>query len=204
MDRFSEQLVRKATTTRDMIIRGLYLATAAALIFLDVFFIGGFVSIIMALVVVAAIIWGLVWILQGTSLEYEYAVTNDDLDIDKIIGRRKRKRLITVSLKTVTSVAPYASGEEIVSDVVVMAHDETGDDMYCLLCNNDKYGKVAVIFNPDGRTLYNMIGGFSSEVRSAHRELYDQLAAEYTEDDSDEGDNAEAPAEPGDESGTEE
>ena len=183
MDRFSEQLLRKEPTGRDMFKRGLYIAAALVLLFLDVWFVAGFGLIVIAVALAAGIIWGLVWLLQGTQTEYEYIVTNDDLDIDKIIGRRKRKRLMTVSLKSVISIEPYNSGGEIVSDVVVMAHDETGVDMYCLVSDSEKFGKTAVIFNPDGRTLYNMIGGFSSTVRNNYRELYRKLAEKEAPDE---------------------
>ncbi len=203
MDRFSEQLVAKVATGKDMFIRGLFIAAAMVLLFLDVWFIAGFGLIAIAVALAGGIIWGLVWILQGTIVEYEYIVTNDDLDIDKITGRRKRKRLITVSLKSASSVKPYISGEEITSDVVVMAHDDTGIDMYCLLADNDKYGKIAVIFNPDGRTLYNMIGGFASEARNAHRELYDTLAAKFAEKDEDSAEEEASEAETHAESHTE-
>ena len=101
MDRFSEQLVAKQPTGKDMFLRGLYIAAAMLLIGAFVFFLGAFGMWIIVLALSAAVIWGLVWLLQGTSVEYEYIVTNDDLDIDKIIGRRKRKRLITVSLRSV-------------------------------------------------------------------------------------------------------
>ncbi len=179
MDRFSEQLVKKIPTGRDMLIRGLYVAAAIVLLFLIVFFVAGFGLIIPAVALAAGVIWGLVWLLQGSSVEYEYIVTNDDLDIDKIIGRRKRKRLITVSLKSASSVEPYDSGKEIDSDVVVMAHDESGEDMYCLLSKSEKNGVVAVIFNPDDRTLYNMIGGFSPAVKNTYSKKYEKLNERY-------------------------
>jgi hypothetical protein len=123
--------------------------------------------------------------LQGTFIEYEYIVTNDDLDIDKIIGRRKRKRLITLSLAGAKSISEYTSGSEIDAGVTVMAHDESGVDMYCFVCGSSDYGDVAVIFNPDRRTLFNMIGGFSPAVRTKYSELYEKVKpAELPDEDS--------------------
>lgn len=184
MDRFSEQLIKKEATGKDMFIRGLDIAAAMALIAALIFafaFIG-----IVSLAVAAAVIWGTVWLLQGTSVEYEYIVTNDDLDIDKIIGKRKRKRLVTVSLKTVTEIGEYRSGERIESDVTVMAHDETGIDMWYLYADTAKYGKLALVFNPNNNTLYNMIGGFAPAVRNKYTELYAKVkpAEEDTDNDN--------------------
>ncbi len=186
MDRFSEQLIKKEATGKDMFIRGLDIAAAMAIIAALIFafaFIG-----IVSLAVIAAVIWGLVWLLQGTSVEYEYIVTNDDLDIDKIVGKRKRKRLITVSLKTVTEIGEYKSGERLDGDVTVMAHDETGIDMWYLYADHPKYGKLALVFNPDNNTLYNMIGGFAPSVKNRYKELYGKVKpAEDTENDSESG-----------------
>ncbi len=192
MDRFSEQLLKKESTGRDMFIRGLYIAAAiillagAAFLFLYV----GIVSLALA----GGIIWGVMWLLQGTSIEYEYIVTNDDLDIDKIIGKRKRKRLVTVSLKTVQEIAEYRKDTTIDADVTVMAHDETGTDMWYLCADTDKYGKLAVIFNPDRNTLYNMIGGFSPAVRNRYSDLYKAVKPENKEEEQ-ETEEPEAPEE---------
>ena len=190
MDRFSEQLLKKESTGKDMFIRGLYIAAALALM-AGLVFVFLFVGIV-AVVVAAAVIWGLVWLLQGTSVEYEYIVTNDDLDIDKIIGRRKRKRLITVSLRTVTEIGELKNGESVNADVTVMAHDDTGTDMWYVYAETDKYGKVAVVFNPDKDTLYNMIGGFAPAVRNRYPELYAAVKPDAEPDDTDTEDNGEA------------
>jgi len=176
MDRFSEQLVPKMSTGKDMFLRGCLIAAAMALIGAMVFFLGLLFGMwLVALCLSGMVIWGLVWLLQGTFVEYEYIVTNDDLDIDKIIGRRKRKRLITVSLAGAKSIGEYTSGSEIDAGVTVMAHDQSGVDMYSFVCESKEYGSVAIIFNPDKRTLYNMIGGFSPAVRNKYSALYEKL-----------------------------
>lgn len=183
MDRFSEQLVPKASTGKDMFLRGLLVAAALLLIGALGFFAIPFGLLLIFLLLAGSVIWGLVWLLQGTFVEYEYIVTNDDLDIDKIVGKRKRKRLITVSLSGAKEIFEYTSGSEISSDVTVMAHDETGVDMYCFICGTKEYGDVAVIFNPDKRTLYNMIGGFSPAVKAKYTELYEKVTPADTDGD---------------------
>lgn len=47
-------------------------------------------------------------VIAGTSLEYEYSVTNDTLDIDKIIARKKRKKVVSVSSKSFEYFAPVS------------------------------------------------------------------------------------------------
>ncbi len=188
MDRFSEQLISKMPTGKDMFLRGLLIAAGMLLIGAIMFFLTGIGALMVGVVLSAAVIWGLVWILQGTITEYEYIVTNDDLDIDKITGRRKRKRLMTVSLREAKELTEYVSGSEINADITVMAHDETGVDMYCFICGTKDYGDVAIIFNPDKRTIFNMIGGFSPAVKQKYREIYDTLAPHFTENEDDDND----------------
>ena len=112
MDTFGEQLVKKATTGADwakrigIAVLGLVLATV--LMWLSFF--TGFMILTMLSV---GALFGLVWLLTGMSYEYEYILTNDDLDIDKITGKRKRKRLITLKMNTVEEFGIYDGTNEL-------------------------------------------------------------------------------------------
>ena len=60
------------------------------------------------LFVVVGLIYG-TWFLVGQrNLEYEYALTNGELDLDRIVARR-RKRLFSGNVKEFESVAPQKS-----------------------------------------------------------------------------------------------
>ncbi len=52
---------------------------------------------------------GIIWIayilIKGRNIEYEYIVTNGDLDIDKIIAQRKRKRIFSATAKDFEIIA---------------------------------------------------------------------------------------------------
>lgn len=62
-----------------------------------------------SLFVVVGLIYG-TWFLVGQrSLEYEYALTNGELDLDRIVSRRRRKRLFSGNVKEFESVAPQKS-----------------------------------------------------------------------------------------------
>lgn len=45
------------------------------------------------------------------SVEYEYIVTNGEMDIDKIIAKRRRKRLITVNARTFERFGPFKESD---------------------------------------------------------------------------------------------
>ena len=194
MDRFSEQLILKQTTVKDMLIRLGLIAAATVLCLAAAFFSLFFGFIFYGVIIIGGIIAGLVWLLRGTSTEYEYIVTNDTFDVDKITGRRKRKRLITVSLSEGKTIGEYLPGTSIDAEVTVMAHDETGEGLYYFVCGTKEYGDLAIIFNPDSRTLYNIIGGFTPSVRINYNELYNKLALivkeKYGDPEDDDDENA--------------
>ena len=97
----------------------------------------------------------------------------DDVKIlFKISGKRKRKRLISVDLKSVDDFGPYLNETELNPDVTVLAEDGTGIDLWYVFIETESTGKVAIIFNPDERTRKNIIGGLEPVLRA-------KLSAKY-------------------------
>lgn len=168
MDRFSEQLIKKIPDKADYFKRGLIAAgeilILAVLAMLTLW--SQFVILMFTLTAAIGSFWLVRYLWDGTSVEYEYIVTNDDLDVDKIVGKRKRRRLITISLETVTELAPYLNETDVAADVTVVAHDATGEDMWYLLSETKDYGRVIVLFNPNESTRENIIGGLEPRVRA--------------------------------------
>ena len=100
MDNIAEQLVEKRRTGADLAKK--ILISAGALIiasfFMYIAMMGFFVMVILAVLVLA----GGVWLLGNFNIEYEYILTNNDLDIDKVIGKRKRKRMISLGVRALS------------------------------------------------------------------------------------------------------
>ncbi len=154
MDHYNEQLLAKVTDTKDILKRvaiGIGLLLVIFISMLAMMMFGVFMLIIVPIggCYLAYILF------TNTFVEYEYIVTNNDLDIDKIVGRRKRKRLITVSLASVTQWGEY-KGDTINADATVIATDGRGQGDYYLMAQHNKYGKVAVIITPIEETLINI------------------------------------------------
>ena len=143
LDTFGEQLVKKATTGADWAKR---IGIAVLLMWLSFF--TGFM--ILTMLAVGAL-FGLVWLLTGMSYEYEYILTNDDLDIDKITGKRKRKRLITLKMNTVEEFGVYDGTNGGNADATVIASDGTNVNAYYLIAKHKTHGRTMLIFSPDKR-----------------------------------------------------
>lgn len=151
MDTFSEQLVTrtntKADTLKKILISLAGILIASILMWLSIMF--GFYSLIF---LVFGVLGGAVWLVSNMDVEYEYIITNNEMDIDKIIGRRKRKRMITLDLKSAEDFGEYPSSDDIQVDATVHATTGLEKNAHYLLVNHGSYGKVMLIFNPNEKT----------------------------------------------------
>ena len=55
-------------------------------------------------------VWGAYKIISGRNLEYEYLLTGGDLDVDKIINKSRRARIISVRRREIEVMATAESG----------------------------------------------------------------------------------------------
>ncbi|WP_426348426.1 DUF6106 family protein [Alloiococcus sp. CFN-8] len=105
MDNFKEQLVRANSGTAYKTTKVFtYIFGALAVLFL-----GTFQLILAAIFGLAAV--GLFLLKRRLYLEYEYSITNGEVDVDKIIEAKSRKKLITFNMKEVELLAPLDSSE---------------------------------------------------------------------------------------------
>ncbi len=98
MDNYIEYLVKKNKTPLDYLY-----VIAIILIGIVVFYFSIFLSIlptIMLLVMVGVVYLAYKMVIR-INMEYEYLIVNYDLDIDKIISGRLRKRIDTINLRRI-------------------------------------------------------------------------------------------------------
>lgn len=102
-DLYSEFLVKKEPTGKDGLVKyGMIALTVIAVV-------GGlFIS---PLLLVAAIALGVAcyFVLPKTDVEYEYLFVNGELDIDMVMAKSKRKKVMSVDMKEVDLMAPLNS-----------------------------------------------------------------------------------------------
>ena len=93
-DIFNEQLVAKKRTSKDGMITALIILAAIVVALAAFAFIP---QVFVFAVAIAA--YGAYWLIQRQNIEYEYSFTNGELDIDQIINKSNRKRVVSVSVK---------------------------------------------------------------------------------------------------------
>jgi len=87
---------------------------------------------------------------MGVDCEYEYIFTNGSLDIDKIIGKRSRKRLVSAECENFTSFGMLKNAPAAADGITtVLASDGTGEGEYYADFKHSSAGNVRLIFTPD-------------------------------------------------------
>lgn len=147
MDNIAEQIVEKRRTGADTAKK--ILISAAALVIASFCMYLAIMGILTMVIFAVLALGGGVWLLGNFNTEYEYIITNNEMDIDKIIGKRKRKRMITLNISQAEEFAPYPPEKAVTADATVHAYSGSETDAYYLLVNHSDYGKVKLIFNPN-------------------------------------------------------
>ncbi len=108
MDIFLEKIVKRKKTALD----GLMMAGIIILSLLLIMILSS-IKVIASLspLLVVGIGYLAYIFIRSRNVEYEYIVTNGDLDIDMIIAQRKRKRIFSGSCKDFEVVAKMTSGQ---------------------------------------------------------------------------------------------
>lgn len=106
MDIFVEKIVSRKKGPREYILSAMIIFISIIVVVMASLLLGprGIVLLLTAGLIVGD------WYLIGSfNVEYEYSITNGEIDIDKIINRRKRKKLITADCKDIEIMAKVSS-----------------------------------------------------------------------------------------------
>jgi hypothetical protein len=154
MDAFIEKLVVRQKDFKDkLIILGMIVAVLVLIpILLSIPSISSIVIIIIA---------GLVYItyrvIASKNIEFEYIVVNDDIDIDKIISKKKRSRIFSASCKDFEILAKlngshYDDNFKNIRNRIEAVSSMNSNDVYFAVLNY-RGEKTIVFFEPDDRML---------------------------------------------------
>lgn len=101
---------------------------------------------------IVGIIYGAFKLSCRFNIEYEYIITNGTFDVDKIINRSSRKRVLSFELSTVSRLEKY--NPNLIANIdksrLVFACNET-DEAYLLVAEKEGKGSSYLVFAPDER-----------------------------------------------------
>jgi hypothetical protein len=146
MDIFHEQIVKKQNSGLRLlamigVIVGFSLALIATFLFLSFLF-------PMTMLILAGLAYLGWYIITGFNIEYEYILTNDELDIDKIIAKRKRKRLISIKMSNVSDFAKLTDANADAGSRTLV--DCAGEEFHKVIMDfkHERMGECRLLFTP--------------------------------------------------------
>ena len=151
MDTFFEQITAVKKSGKDIAaITGIWLL-AFIICFLLVLFMGYLGSF--SFLLIAGALFGAFKLSCRFNVEYEYIVTNGTMDIDKIINKSSRKRVLSFELATVSRLENFNQGllSSVNSKEIVTACNLNDPEAYLMVSSTEGKGTSYLIFAPDER-----------------------------------------------------
>lgn len=163
MDIFYEYIVKHKRGAREYLILigavlGAMILSFALLIFGGALFQFGGIGLLLF----AGIWYGAYILIKfNFNIEYEYILTNNELDIDKIMAQSRRKRIITIDFKNIEICAPVDSPEykhefentEGFSKTYDFTGVGIGDELNYFINTENEGTRVRVLFSPPEKIL---------------------------------------------------
>ncbi len=156
MDVFIEKIVKKKSDAKSkaltiLIIVGVLILSIVAL---GIPFLGMF-----GIFIVVGLIYGAWILITSFQVEYEYSLTNGELDIDSIIAQRRRKRILTINCKEFELLAPFNESHKRETETpslkkkIYACTSLDAEGLYFAIFNTTEFGKTLLVFEPDDRML---------------------------------------------------
>jgi len=106
--------------------------------------------------------YGIYWVWAQLDLEFEYSFTNGDITVDKIINKKKRKRVISFDAKNVEEIGEVkdaaAAAKLCAGKTNVHRAAETADGVggWYIVYSRDGAGKSLLLFSPNEKFIKAM------------------------------------------------
>ena len=152
MDTFVEQIVAiKKTSKTWMAYIGIAIA-AILLMTIVTMFLGSLFIVFDAL-----ILFGAYKLYSMLNVEYEYIITNSTMDIDKIIAKSSRKRVVSFDLSAVVRIEKYTDNLPVsIQKNCFFACNQNDENAYVLIYKTEGKPQQAFVFAPDERMINGM------------------------------------------------
>ena len=159
MDTFFEQIIPVKKTAKYMLASvGIWLL-AIILSVVAVGLLGLTTFATITLFIIVGVFYAAYKISGRFNIEYEYIITNGILDIDKIMSKSSRKRLLTFDLATVTRIEKYNPQKQETANYEpkLVACNTNDSNAYTLVASKQGGGSIYLVLSPDERMKKAMI-----------------------------------------------
>ena len=152
---FKEYLIKQKKSPKDVLAQTGLVGGAVILSFILFIMGGDFIGPIL----IVGIVFGTGFLFNKFSREYEYILTNNELDIDVIYNRNARKRVMTIDMKKINVMASI-NDERHTNEinrqgmkVINSSDNENGDNTYAIITDSEKHGLCKVLITPNDTLL---------------------------------------------------
>ncbi len=152
MDSFYEQIVKIKKTGK--YISAFVLIWTIAVIISAVSFL--LIGMPLTIIIAAAAFYGAFRLVGLLNVEYEYIITNGEIDIDKIINKASRKNVVSFSCKEVEEIAKYQSASNKNPQVKTYICTDDLAHAYVFKVSLQQTGRCDVVISPDAKTLEHL------------------------------------------------
>ena len=148
---FKEYLIKQKKSPIDTMMQ-VGLVLGAIILSIIAFVVGGD---LIGPIIIVGIVFGAGFLFNKFSREYEYILTNNELDIDVIFNRSSRKRVMTINMKKIDIMASikdekYAAELNKAGLKVINASENTNEEnTYAIITQSEKYGACKILITPD-------------------------------------------------------
>jgi hypothetical protein len=150
MDIFKEYIIKRELTQREKTSKLFIILASVALAFCFLAFTLGTTLTMFGVLFAGLSIYFGYQLITRMFVEYEYTVTNADLDIDKIVNQSKRTRLCTVNLHQASEIGKYTDSVRIAEDETLVKAGANNPELsdYYIRFTHKEYGKAILVFTP--------------------------------------------------------
>ncbi len=156
MDIFCEHIVKRKKQTVDRVLEMILILVALYMSYIA--FAMMMILKSFTLLVIVGIWYGAIYLIRRKDIEYEYTLTNNNLDIDRIFAKRSRKRITSIDLAKIDYIRPveesdYEKNPNLVDHSLCECKED--EKTYVLVFPRD--GKVhRVFFTPNNKMKLKM------------------------------------------------
>ncbi len=156
MDIFCEYMVKRKKQAVDYVLMAILIIVAVFFSYIALGMMQIFKSF--TLLVIAAVWYGAFYLIKRKDIEYEYTLTNNILDIDRIFAKKTRRRITSIDIAKVDYIRPaeerdYEKNPELLDHYLCESRESESN--YVLVIARD--GKVhRVFFTPNDKIKTNL------------------------------------------------
>ena len=152
MDTFFEQLIKIKLTGKVRALIVLILAVDILVVFGVGFFAFWLGMLEMLIIILAVAIYGTYKLISLLSIEYEYIYNNGEIDVNKIIGKSSRKRMVSIKCSEIEKYGEYkgqpAPGS--VKNTFFFCNPDSEGQVY-IIAKDRNLGMVMMVLAPEER-----------------------------------------------------